>query len=36
MDFGDGMIAATAIELGLRLWTKNFKHYPDPRIQFFA
>ena len=32
---GDALIAATAIKYRLVLWTRNRKHYPDPRIRFF-
>lgn len=28
---GDALIARTAISNGLTLWTRNRKHYPDPR-----
>ncbi len=31
---GDALIAGTAITNGLSLWTRNRKHYPDPRIRF--
>jgi predicted nucleic acid-binding protein len=32
---GDALIAATALKHGLLLWTRNRKHYPDARLQFF-
>ena len=35
MGLGDALIAATAIRHDLVLWTRNRKHYPDARLQFF-
>ena len=32
---GDSLIAAAAINRDLPLWTRNRKHYPDPRLRFF-
>jgi predicted nucleic acid-binding protein len=32
---GDAIIAATAVHHNLELWTRNRKHYPDPRLRFF-
>ena len=32
---GDALIGATAVRHDLRLWTRNRKHYPDSRLEFF-
>jgi predicted nucleic acid-binding protein len=35
VELGDALIAATASIHGLRLWTRNKKHYPMRDIQLF-
>jgi predicted nucleic acid-binding protein len=32
---GDALIGATVLRYGLQLWTRNRKHYPDVRLEFF-
>ena len=34
VELGDALIGATAIVHGLRLWTRNRKHYPMPGLRF--
>jgi hypothetical protein len=33
---GDALVAATASAHGLRLWTRNRRHYPMKDVQFFS
>ncbi len=33
---GDALLAATASAHGLRLWTRNRRHYPMKEVQFFS
>jgi predicted nucleic acid-binding protein len=33
---GDSLIAATAIQNELQVWTRNRKHFPDSRNRFFT
>jgi len=33
---GDALLAATASTHGLRLWTRNRRHYPMKDLQFFS
>jgi len=35
LELGDALIAATASLHGLRLWTRNRKHYPMREVQFY-
>jgi predicted nucleic acid-binding protein len=35
LGLGDALIASTPIQFELLLWTRNRKHYPDPRTRFF-
>ena len=35
LELGDALIAATASLHGLRLWTRNRKHYPMRDVQFY-
>lgn len=35
LELGDALIAAAAVNAGLRLWTLNRKHYPMPDVRFF-
>ena len=35
VELGDALIAASAVERGARLWTRNRKHYPMKDVSFF-
>jgi predicted nucleic acid-binding protein len=35
VELGDALIAASAVERGARLWTRNRKHYPMPELAFY-
>ncbi|HEV8148041.1 MAG TPA: type II toxin-antitoxin system VapC family toxin [Bryobacteraceae bacterium] len=35
LEIADAMIAATAFRYGLRLWTRNRKHYPMREVRFY-
>ena len=35
VELGDALIAASALERGARLWTRNRKHYPMPELAFY-
>ena len=35
VELGDALIAASAVERGARLWTRNRKHYPMPGLAFY-
>ena len=35
VELGDALIAASAVERGARLWTRNRKHYPMKELSFF-
>jgi predicted nucleic acid-binding protein len=35
VELGHALIAASAVERGARLWTRNRKHYPMPEIAFY-
>lgn len=35
LELGDALIAATASLHGLRLWTRNRKHYPMRDLKFY-
>ena len=35
VELPDAMIAATAIQYGAALWTRNRKHYPMPQVTFY-
>jgi predicted nucleic acid-binding protein len=35
VELGDALIAASAVERGARLWTRNRKHYPMPEVAFY-
>jgi predicted nucleic acid-binding protein len=35
LDIADALIAATAAVRGMRLWTRNRKHFPMPDVSFF-
>ena len=35
VELGDALIAASAVERGARLWTRNRKHYPMPDLVFY-
>jgi hypothetical protein len=32
---GDALLAASAVERGAQLWTRNRKHYPMPELAFY-
>jgi predicted nucleic acid-binding protein len=34
LELGDALIAAAATSAGVRLWTRNRKHYPMPDLRF--
>ena len=34
VELGDALIAASAVERGASLWTRNRKHYPMPELAF--
>src|SRR3954464_3855925 len=36
VELGDALIAASAVERGARLWTRNRKHYPMPELAFMS
>ncbi len=35
VELGDAFIAASAVERGARLWTRNRKHYTMPELAFY-
>ncbi len=35
LELADALIAAAAATSGLRLWTKNTRHYPRPDLEFY-
>lgn len=35
LELADALIAATAVQNGAVLWTRNRKHYPMPELAFF-
>jgi predicted nucleic acid-binding protein len=35
LELGDALVAAAATTAGLRLWTRNRKHYPMPDLRFY-
>jgi predicted nucleic acid-binding protein len=35
VELGDALIAASAVERGAALWTRNRKHYPMPELAFY-
>ena len=35
VELGDALIAASAVERGARLWTRNRRHYPMPELAFY-
>ena len=35
VELGDALIAASAVERGASLWTRNRKHYPMPELAFY-
>lgn len=35
LELGDALVAAAATASGLRLWTRNRKHYPMPDLSFY-
>lgn len=35
VELGDALIAASAVERGAKLWTRNRKHYPMPELGFY-
>jgi hypothetical protein len=35
VELGDALVAAAAAAVGLRLWTRNRKHYPMPDVRFY-
>ena len=35
VELGDALIAASAVEIGAQLWTRNQKHYPMPELTFY-
>jgi predicted nucleic acid-binding protein len=35
VELGDALVAASAVERGARLWTRNRKHYPMPEHAFY-
>ncbi len=35
LELGDALIAAAATTAGVRLWTRNRKHYPMPDLSFY-
>ena len=35
VELGDALIAASAVDRGARLWTRNRKHYPMPELAFY-
>lgn len=35
VELADALIAASAVEMGATLWTRNRKHYPMTEIRFF-
>nr|AUN35898.1 PIN domain protein [uncultured bacterium] len=35
VELGDALIAASAVERGAKLWTRNRKHYPMPELAFY-
>ena len=35
VELGDALIAASAVERGAHLWTRNRKHYPMPELAFY-
>lgn len=35
LELGDALVAAAATTVGLRLWTRNRKHYPMPDVRFY-
>ena len=35
VELGDALIAASAVERGATLWTRNRKHYPMPELAFY-
>ncbi len=36
LKIADALIAATAIQHGAALWTRNRKHYPMPQLAFYS
>jgi predicted nucleic acid-binding protein len=36
VELGDALVAAAATTAGLRLWTRNRKHYPMKELAFFG
>ena len=36
VELGDALIAASAVERGASLWTRNRKHYPMPELAFYV
>lgn len=35
VELGDALIAASSVESGAALWTRNRKHYPMPELKYF-
>lgn len=35
LEMADALIAAAAVTTGLKLWTRNRRHYPMPELQFY-
>ena len=35
VELGNALIAASAVERGATLWTRNRKHYPMPELAFY-
>ena len=36
LELGDALIAASAVESGARLWTRNRKHYPMAELTWYG